>query len=58
MYKRQGLSPTVVANMMRLTVQKKFGGRVLAEEIGLPVTESGLILPCGCTGRWEMEERT
>lgn len=53
-----GLSPTVVANMMRLTVQKKFGGRVLAEEIGLPVTESGLILPCGCTGRWEMEERT
>ena len=24
-----------------------------AEEIGLPVTQTGLVLPCGASGRWE-----
>ena len=32
---------------------EKFGGHVEAEEIGLPVTESGLVLPCGASGRWQ-----
>ena len=31
---------------------KKYGGHVESEEIGLPVTESGLVLPCGASGRW------
>lgn len=47
-----GLSPIVVSNMMNLTVTKKFGGTTQVEEIGLPITASGLILPCGSTGRW------
>jgi len=48
-----GLSPTVVGNMLRLSVKRKFGGRVSADEIGLPITLSGLVLPCGAAGRWE-----
>lgn len=48
-----GLSPIVVSNMISLTVKKNFGGEVKVQEIGLPITASGLILPCGSTGRWE-----
>ena len=47
-----GLQPAVLSYMMNTTVVPQFGGRVEAEEIGLPVTESGLILPCGASGRW------
>jgi 23S rRNA (cytosine1962-C5)-methyltransferase len=48
-----GLSPTVIGNMLRLSLQKKFGGRVTADEVGLRGTATGLILPCGAAGRWE-----
>lgn len=48
-----GLQPAVLSYMINTAIVKRFGGRVEAEEIGLPVTESGLILPCGASGRWE-----
>ena len=48
-----GLSATVLENILKLTVQKKFGGVAYADDIGLPVTKSGIVLPCGSTGRWE-----
>ncbi len=47
-----GLQPAVLSYMMNTVFAKKFGGRVESDEIGLPVTESGLILPCGASGRW------
>lgn len=47
-----GLQPGVLAYMLG-TVMKSYGGRVEAGEIGLPVSSSGLILPCGASGRWE-----
>ncbi len=47
-----GLQPAVLSYMMGLAVAGRFGGRVEADEIGLPVTGSGLILPCGASGRW------
>ena len=44
---------TVENGMMKLELQRKFGGSVQAEEIGLPVRgKDGLILPCGASGRW------
>ena len=48
-----GLQPAVLSYMMNTELTARLGGRVRAEEIGLPVRESGLALPCGCSGRWE-----
>lgn len=47
-----GLQPAVLAYMLN-TAMKKYNGIVDAQEIGLPVSSSGLILPCGASGRWE-----
>ena len=48
-----GLSPAVMEYLLQLILQKRFGGKTSADEIGLPVTDSGLILPCGSTAIWE-----
>ncbi len=48
-----GLQPAVLSYMIHLAIVSKFGGSVEAGEIGLPVTDTGLILPCGASGRWQ-----
>lgn len=48
-----GISSTVLANVLNLTVAKGYKGKVTAGEIGLPMEDSKLILPCGIYGRWE-----
>lgn len=48
-----GLSPTVLANMLALSMGRKYSGRISSDEIGLKASSSGLILPCGSSGRWE-----
>lgn len=48
-----GLQPAVLAYMLGIEMQKKYGGKITADEIGLPVTSSKLVLPCGASGRWE-----
>lgn len=50
-----GLAPAVLTYMISTEVEKKFGGHVESQEIGLPVKESGLILPCGASGRWSAD---
>jgi len=47
-----GLQPAVLSYMVSAALTKRLGGHVEAAEIGLPVQDSGLILPCGATGRW------
>ena len=47
-----GLSPSVAGYLLGITYGKKYGGKVFADEIGLPVTDSGLVLPCGATAVW------
>lgn len=47
-----GLAPAVLTYMLA-TELKEFNGTVDSQEIGLPVTSSGLVLPCGASGRWE-----
>ena len=49
-----GLQPAVLNNMLTMTVQRRHGGRVTADEIVLPVTAGG-VLPCGASGRWSAE---
>lgn len=48
-----GLSPAVMEYLLGVLLKKKFGGRVSSDEIGLPVTESGGVLPCGSTAIWQ-----
>ncbi len=48
-----GLSPAVMEYLLGTLLQKKLGGQVSSDEIGLPVTSTGLVLPCGSTAIWE-----
>ncbi len=50
-----GLQPAVLAYMLG-TELGDLKGTIDAQEIGLPVSSSGLILPCGASGRWESSE--
>ncbi|MBQ7714232.1 MAG: class I SAM-dependent methyltransferase [Oscillospiraceae bacterium] len=50
-----GLAPSVLGYLLHLLVADKHGGRVTWDELGLPVTATGLALPCGATGRWMSE---
>lgn len=47
-----GLQPAVLSYLLNTALTRRFGGHVEADEIGLPVIESGLVLPCGASGRW------
>ena len=48
-----GISSTVLENILNLNITKIYGGKVTNGEVGLPMTNSKLILPCGIYGRWE-----
>ena len=48
-----GLSPSVMEYLLGILIKNARGGRICSSEIGLPVTQSGLILPCGSTAIWQ-----
>ena len=48
-----GLSGSVITNICKLTIESKFGGRVTSDEVGLPIENSNLVLPCGYSTRWQ-----
>jgi len=48
-----GLQPAVLTYMLETVLRSRLGGRVISDEIGLPVSSNGLILPCGAGGRWQ-----
>lgn len=48
-----GLSPAVMQYLLGVLVQKKYGGTLSSDEIGLKATETGLVLPCGSTAIWQ-----
>ena len=50
-----GLAPSVLGYLLNLLVASKYGGKCTWDELGLPVTATGLALPCGATGRWFSE---
>ncbi len=51
-----GLSPSVMEYLLGVLLRKKFGGQVSSDEIGLPVTATGMALPCGSTAIWQSAE--
>ena len=50
-----GLAPGVLTYLLDTLVTRRYGGHTDSQELGLPVTASGLALPCGATGRWVAE---
>lgn len=50
-----GISSTTLYNLLSINVEKKYHGKIMHGEIGLPITNGKLILPCGIYGRWESE---
>lgn len=48
-----GLSPSVMEYILGAEIKSKFGGKVSSDEIGLPVEESNMVLPCGASAIWE-----
>lgn len=50
-----GFAPAVLTYLIGTEITPKFGGRVDSQEVGLPVTSNGLVLPCGSSGRWEAQ---
>ena len=49
-----GISSKVLENLLYLNM-KKYKGIISSGEIGLPMKDSKLVLPCGIYGRWEKE---
>ncbi|MEA4971135.1 MAG: class I SAM-dependent methyltransferase [Candidatus Pelethousia sp.] len=47
-----GLAPTVLANVLQAALGAR-GGRIEADEVGLPISRGTMVLPCGASGRWE-----
>ena len=50
-----GLAPSVLTCLLDSIITPRHGGHTESDELGLPVTDSGLVLPCGATGRWTKE---
>jgi 23S rRNA (cytosine1962-C5)-methyltransferase len=46
------VSATALSNLLEILIKPNFGGIVEAGEIGLPIKDSNLLLPCGIYGRW------
>lgn len=53
-----GLQPGVLKYMTEILVGKRFKGKTEADEIGLPVRDHGLVLPCGASCRWSRDQGT
>jgi 23S rRNA (cytosine1962-C5)-methyltransferase len=51
-----GISSTVLYNILKTTLVTRYGGVVDADEVGLPIVNNDLILPCGICGRWQSND--
>lgn len=51
-----GLAPGVLQYLTDRILPPRFGGKTRVAELGLPVTASGLVLPCGASARWSRED--
>ncbi len=47
-----GISAEVLANLLKMHI-KNHKGKITSGEIGLPMTNSNIVLPCGIYGKWE-----
>ncbi|MBF1256610.1 MAG: SAM-dependent methyltransferase, partial [Stomatobaculum longum] len=47
-----GLQASVLSYLLGDLIVPRFGGKIAAEELGLPISGNGLTLPCGASGLW------
>ena len=50
-----GLAPSVMSYLLGITAAKRAAGKIEAQELGLPVEATGLVLPCGSSARFIAE---
>ena len=48
-----GFSSKVLENILSMTIGSKYNGTITSGEVGIPMENSKIILPCGIYGRWE-----
>lgn len=48
-----GLSMSVLENILKLTMGKKFEGHIVKDELGIKCENENIVLPCGIFARWE-----
>ncbi len=51
-----GITPLVLDNILGIHLKPRCGGRIASGEVGLPITATGMVLPCGNCARWETAE--
>ena len=51
-----GFSSKVLENILQMTIGKNYKGTITSGEVGIPMENSDLVLPCGIYGRWEKDE--
>ena len=51
-----GLSSYVLKNLLEININQKYKGKLSCGEVGIPISNSNLVLPCGIYGRWEENE--
>ncbi len=50
-----GLSASTMGYLLALTMKERYHGKVVSDELGLPVSQTGEALPCGAASRWIAE---
>lgn len=50
-----GLSKEIFTNVLKVTLGKKYSGKIYSDEMGLPIKNSDLVLPCGIVSRYESD---
>ena len=52
----KGITPEILKNILDTSFKNRLDGKITTDEIGLKITQSNMILPCGIYGRWERNE--
>ena len=52
----KGITPEILKNVLTTAFEGKLKGKITTDEIGLSITKTNMVLPCGVYGRWENNE--
>ena len=52
----KGITPEILKNVLTTACENRLNGKITTDEIGLKITNTNMVLPCGVYGRWENNE--